>query len=335
MERKDYYSILGVEKTATDDEIKKAYRKLALKYHPDQQHGKTDAERREAEDKFKEINEAYEVLSNPEKRQQYDNPSPFGDFGGMGGGTARQWTDENGNMHFEFSGGDMPGGFGFGNPFMDPFGMGGFGPFGRRRVDPNAPRPGESMIFTLSVGFMEAIEGCSKSVRLNIEDNCGCLNGCDKCNHTGRVKKTITLEVKVPKGCPDGQRLRVPGQGNRGYNGGPNGDIYFQISVGEHETFTRDGFDLLEKVDVPIETFILGGKVKVNTLDGDMEYEVSPFTKLGKVIVFRGKGVHVMNSLNSSGDLKVLLHPAMPESITDEERKHLEAYRDSRNKNGK
>ena len=132
MERKDYYSILGVEKTATDDEIKKAYRKLALKYHPDQQHGKTDAERREAEEKFKEINEAYEVLSNPEKRQQYDNPSPFGDFGGMGGGTARQWTDENGNMHFEFSGGDMPGGFGFGNPFMDPFGMGGFGPFGRR-----------------------------------------------------------------------------------------------------------------------------------------------------------------------------------------------------------
>lgn len=333
MNNKDYYKILGVEKTATADEIKSAYRKLAMKWHPDRNPDNLE----EAKNKFAEINEAYEVLSNPEKRQQYDNPSPFGDFGGMGGGTARQWTDENGNMHFEFNGGGMPGGFGFGNPFMDPFGMGGFGPFGRRRVDPNAPRPGESMIFTLSVGFREAIDGCSKKVRLNIEDNCGCLNGCDKCNHTGRIAKTITLEVKVPMGCPDGQRLRIAGQGNRGYNGGTNGDIYFQIDISEDPdgVFVRDGFDLLQKVSVPFEVFILGGEIEYHTLTGVEKHTVQPFTKPGKVLVFKGKGVHVMNSINSNGDLKVLLDLKMPESLSRKEREILEQYREERARNSK
>jgi DnaJ-class molecular chaperone len=330
---KDYYKILGVEKTATEDEIKSAYRKLAMKWHPDRNPDNVE----EAKNKFAEINEAYEVLSNPEKRQQYDNPSPFGDFGGMGGGTARQWTDENGNMHFEFNGGGMPGGFGFGNPFMDAFGMGGFGPFGRRRVDPNAPRPGESMIFTLSVGFREAIDGCSKKVRLNIEDNCGCLNGCDKCNHTGRITKAITLEVKVPMGCPDGQRLRIAGQGNRGYNGGQNGDIYFQIDISEDPdgVFIRDGFDLLQQVSVPFETFILGGEIEYHTLTGVEKHTVQPFTKPGKVLLFSDKGVPIMGSINSRGDLKVLLDLKMPASLTDKERELLEKYREERSRNGK
>lgn len=336
MNNKDYYKILGVEKTATEDEIKKSYRKLALKYHPDHQQGKSDAEKKDAEEKFKEINEAYEILSNPEKRQQYDNPSPFADFGGMGGGTTRQWTDENGNMHFEFRGSGMPGMGGMGgfDPWgMGGFGMGGFGPFGRRtRMDPNAPRPGESMIFTLSVGFMEAINGCTKKVRLNIEDNCSCLNGCDKCNHTGRVQKTVTLEVKIPKGCPDGQRLRVAGQGNRGYNGGPNGDIYFQIDIASHDYFIRDGFDILQKVDVPFETFVLGGDITYHTLTGTEHYQVSPMTNPGKVLVFKGKGSPVMNSINSYGDLRVLLNLVMPTSLTDSEREKLEAYRDERKK---
>lgn len=200
---KDYYKILGVSKDASAEEIKSAYRNLSKKWHPDLNHSP------EAKDKFAEINEAYEVLSNPEKRRQYDNPSPFGDMGDMGDGEVHQWTDENGNVHFEFRGNGMPGGFGMGggfNPF-NPFGMGGgFSPFGgrARRMDPNAPRPGESMLFALSVGFMEAINGCSKKVKLNIEDNCPCVNGCEKCQGTGRIKKTITLEVKIPKGCPDG-----------------------------------------------------------------------------------------------------------------------------------
>ena len=338
---KDYYQILGVSKDASADDIKSAFRKLAMKYHPDRQSGKSDAEKKEAEDKFKEINEAYDTLSDPEKRQQYDNPSPFGGMGGgfgdFGPGESRQWTDENGNMHFEFRGSGMPGeGMGGFDPWgMGGFGMGGFGPFGRRRVDPNAPRPGESMIFTLSVGFMEAINGCSKKVRLNIEDNCGCLNGCDKCNHTGRVQKTVTLEVKIPKGCPDGQRLRVAGQGNRGYNGGPNGDIYFQIDIEAHEYFVRDGFDVLQKVDVPFETFVLGGEITYHTLTGTETYQVSPMTNPGKVLIFRGKGSPVMNSINSYGDLRVLLNLVMPTSLTDSEREKLEAYRDERIRNGK
>lgn len=344
---KNYYDILGVEETATNDELKSAFRKKAFTYHPDRQQGKSDAEKKEAEDKFKEINEAYETLSDPQKRERYDTIRKYGggdgmgDFGDMGdGGQFRQWTDENGNMHFEFNGSGMPGGMGgFGNPFFGGFGgMGGFGPFGhRRRMDPNAPRPGESMIFTLSVGFREAIDGCSKKVRLNIEDNCGCLNGCEKCNHTGRIQKTITLEVKIPSGCPDGQRLRVAGQGNRGYNGGPNGDIYFQIDIGNDQDgiFIRDGFDLLQKVEVPFEVFILGGEIEYHTLNGVEKYVVQPYTKPGKVLVFKGNGIHVMNSINSNGDLKVLLDLKMPTDLTDEERKCLEAYRDCRAKNGK
>ena len=338
---KDYYQILGVSKDASADEIKSSFRRLAMKFHPDRQQGKSDAEKKEAEDRFKEINEAYDTLSDPQKRQQYDNPNPFGGMGGgfgdFGPGESRQWTDENGNMHFEFRGSGMPGGGmgGFDPWGMGGFGMGGFGPFGRRRVDPNAPRPGESMIFTLSVGFMEAINGCSKKVRLNIEDNCGCLNGCDKCNHTGRITKTITLEVKVPRGCPDGQRLRVAGQGNRGYNGGPNGDIYFQIDIASHDYFIRDGYDVLQKVDVPFETFVLGGEITYHTLTGTETYQVSPMTNPGKVLVFRGKGSPVMNSINSYGDLKVLLNLIMPTSLTDSERQKLEAYRDKHKKNGK
>ena len=296
---KDYYKILGVEKTATEDEIKSAYRKLAMKWHPDRNPDNLE----EAKNKFAEINEAYETLSNPEKRQQYDNPSPFADFGG--------------------------------NPFMDPFGMGGFGPFGRRRVDPNAPRPGESILLELNVSFMEAISGCTKKVRLYVEDNCGCINGCEKCNHTGRIKKVVTLEVKVPRGCPDGQRLRVAGQGNRGYNGGPNGDIFFQVSIGEHDTFVRDGFDIGTKVKVPFETFILGGKIDIPTLDGSMEYEVQPYTKPGKVLVFKGKGSPIMNSINNYGELKVLLDVEIPSGLTQKERELLEAYKAERSRNGK
>ena len=328
---KNYYDILGVNKDATQEEISKAFKQKARKLHPDVNHAPN------AKEQFQELNEAYETLSDPDKRQQYDNPSPFGGFGDgdFGDGASRTWTSPDGSVHFEFSGGPraMGGGFGFGgfNPFM-----GGFNPFGRRRVDPNAPRQGESMMFTLSVGFMEAINGCKKKVRLNIEDNCGCLNGCEKCNHTGRVPKTITLEVKVPKGCPPGQKLRVAGQGNRGYNGGPNGDIYFVIdSPTQHDVFIRDGFDLLEKIDLPFETFILGGNIKVKTLDGEIDYNVKPFTKLGKVEVFDEKGVPVMNSLNARGDLKVLLNPVLPDSLTEEQREKLEAYRDSCAKNGK
>ena len=328
---KNYYDILGVGKDASQEDIAKAFKQKARKLHPDVNHAPN------AKEQFQELNEAYETLSDPEKRQQYDNPSPFGGgFGGFGqDGEVHQWTDENGNQHFEFRGSGMPGGFGF-NPFggFNSF-MGGFR--GRWSPDPNASRPGESMVFTLGVGFREAIDGCSKKVRLNIDDNCGCLNGCDKCHNTGRIQKTITLEVKVPKGCPDGQRLRIAGQGNRGYNGGPNGDIYFQIDIGHDPDgiFIRDGFDLLQKVEVPFETFVLGGEIEYHTLNGVEKYTIQPFTKPGKVLLFRGKGVPIMGSINSTGDLKVLLDLKMPVSLTDKERELLEKYREERSRNSK
>lgn len=326
---KNYYETLGVAKNATQDEISRAFKQKARKMHPDVNHAPN------AKEQFQELNEAYEVLSNPDKRRQYDNPSPFSGFGGRpGAGTTRQWTDENGNMHFEFNGN---GGGGF-SQFSDFFNwFGGRGGGRGRRTDPNAPRPGESLAFGLSVGFREAIDGCTKKVRLNVEDNCGCLNGCDKCGHTGRIQKTVTLEVKIPSGCPDGQRLRIAGQGNRGYNGGPNGDIFFQIDVSDDPDgiFIRDGFDLLQKVEVPFETFILGGEIEYHTLDGVEKYVVQPFTKPGKILVLQGRGVHVMNSLNANGDLRILLDLKMPTSLTDRERELLEKYREERGRNSK
>lgn len=316
---KNYYDILGVDKSVSSEELKRAYRNLCKKWHPDLNHSP------EAKDKFAEINEAYEVLSNPEKRSEYDNPSPFGGFGGQG---MNGFRDANGNFHFTWSSDGSQGGF---NPF-DAFGqffggMGGMGGF--RRPDQNAPRPGEDILLVLNVGFIEAINGCTKKVRLNVQDN----------QDGKRVPKTITLEVKIPSGAYDGLRLRVAGQGNRGYNGGPNGDIFFQLNISEHEVFIRDGYDLVEKIDIPFETFVLGGKIKVKVLDGDRivanEHEISPNTKPGKTLVFRGKGVPIINSLNNKGDLRVVLNLVMPDNLTDEERKHLEAYRDSRNKNSK
>lgn len=228
---KDYYQILGVSKDASQDEIKKSYRKLAMKWHPDR-----NPDNPEAKDKFAEINEAYETLGNEDKRREYDNPNPFGGFGGQG---MNGFRDADGNVHFSWSSDGSQGGF---NPF-DMFGQffgGGMGGF--RRPDPNAPRPGEDILLVLNVGFIEAINGCTKKVRMNVQDN----------QDGKRVPKTITLEVKVPKGAGDGMRLRIAGQGNRGYNGGQNGDIFFQLNIAEHDVFVRDGYDLAEKIDLPL-----------------------------------------------------------------------------------
>lgn len=236
------------------------------------------------------------------------------------------FRDANGNFHFTWSSDGSQGGFNPFDAFSDFFGgMGGMGGMGGfRRPDPNAPRPGEDILLVLNVGFIEAINGCTKKVRLNVQDN----------QDGKRVPKTITLEVKIPSGAYDGLRLRVSGQGNRGYNGGPNGDIFFQLNISEHEVFNRDGYDLVEKIDLPFETFVLGGKIKVKVLDGDRivenEHEISPNTKPGKTLVFRGKGVPIINSLNNKGDLRVMLNLVMPENLTDKELDLLKQYRDER-----
>ena len=321
---KDYYQILGVKKDATKDDIQKAFRKAAMKYHPDHQSGKSDSEKKEAEAKFKDINEAYETLSDPQKRQQYDNPSSFGDKWMNG------FRDANGNVHFTWTSDGSSGSIHdeILKEFIrrQGFNMGGFG----FREDPNAPIDGEDILLVLNVGFMEAINGCKKTVKLNVEANCDCLNGCEKCHNIGRVPKTIKLEVKIPKGCPEGLRLRVPDKGNEGINGGRPGDIYFQVHIMEDEVFVRQGYDIGEEIEVPFETLVLGGKVKIKTLDGEIEHELPPNTKIGKVLVFKGKGSPVMNSLNAFGDLRVLVKIQMPEFLTDKQRNALEKYRDER-----
>lgn len=322
---KSYYDVLGVKKDATKDEIRSAYRKLSKKWHPDINHSP------EAKEKFTEINEAYETLSDPQKRHQYDNPSPFG-TDGMGGSGMHGFRDANGNMHFTWTSDGSSGSMHdeILKEFLrrQGFNMGGFG----FREDPNAPIDGEDILLVLNVGFMEAINGCKKTVKLNVEANCDCLNGCEKCHNIGRVPKTIKLEVKIPKGCPEGLRLRVPDKGNEGINGGRPGDIYFQVHIMEDEVFVRQGYDIGEEIEVPFETLVLGGKVKIKTLDGEIEHELPPNTKIGKVLVFKGKGSPVMNALNAFGDLRVLVKIQMPTDLTDKERKALEKYRDERNK---
>lgn len=309
---KNYYDILGVDKSVSFEELKRVYRNLCKKWHPDINKS------HEAEEKFKEINEAYETLSDPQKREQYDNPNPFGN--GFGSSGMNGFRDANGNMHFTWSS-DGSDNSGF-NPF-DMFERMMGGRRGFRRQDPNAPRPGEDKVLSLTVKFMEAINGCKKTVRLNIEDN-------DK--DYNRILKTITLEVKIPRGCPNGQRLRIPEQGNKGYNGGKNGDIYFIISIEEHPYFVRYGYDIGVKVTVPFETFVLGGKVKVPTLDGEVEMEIGEYSVPGTILTLEGKGSPIMNTVNSYGDLKAILELVMPTDLTDKERKALEKYRDERNK---
>ena len=338
---KDYYKILGVSKTASQDEIKKAFRKLAVKFHPDHQSGKSDSEKKEAEEKFKEINEAYDTLSDPQYREQYGNPSSFGGFDGQN--EMHGFRDANGNVHFTWTSDGSSDSMhdeilkeflrrqGFGG-FGEMGGMGGMGGFGFGRKDPNAPIDGDDILLVLNVGFMEAINGCKKTIKLNIEANCDCLNGCEKCHNTGRIPKSIKMEVKIPRGCPEGLRLRIPNKGNEGINGGRPGDIYFQIHILGHEVFIRNEYDIGEEIEVPFETLVLGGKIKVQTLDGEIEHELPPNTKIGKILVFKGKGSPVMNSLNEYGDLKVLVKIKMPEYLTDKERKALEKYRDERNK---
>ena len=292
---KDYYKILGVEKDASQEEIKKAFRKLAVKYHPDKQGDKSESEKEQAKQKFQEINDAYEVLGNEDKRKEYDNPNPFGenwDFGFGGGGGVP--TDI-----FEY----LRSGF--------------------RNV--TAPRQGDDICLSLRVGFLEAINGCTKKIRMQIYDY---ENG-------KRIIKTINLEVKIPVGSFDGMRLRVAGQGNRGYNGGANGDIYFQLSVAQHDVLSRQGWELFQTVDVPFETLILGGKVKIKSLDNgeivDKEIDIEPNTNPSDEIVLNGEGVQFLNR-DSRGNMHLSFNIEFPKNLTDKELDLLKQYRDERMK---
>jgi molecular chaperone DnaJ len=347
MAKRDYYDVLGVSKSASADEIKKAYRRLAMKYHPD----RNTSEDPESESKFKEAKEAYEALHDSDKRAAYDR---FGHDGlrgaGMGG----------------------PGGFsaeGFSDIFGDVFGdiFGGGGRRGGRQVFRGADLGYELRLdlekavrgdtVTIDVPSQVSCEVCDGSgakegttpaqcstcggagqVRMqqgffSIQQTCPACKGagtiiadpCDSCHGRGRVRKTRTLSVKVPAGVDDGDRIRLSGEGEAGRNGGPPGDLYVEIRLEPHKIFMRDGADLSCEVPISFATAAVGGEVELPTLDGNVSLKVPAGTQSGKVFRLRGKGVITVRDPRK-GDLFARVAVETPVNLTNEQKELLNKF---------
>jgi len=346
MAKRDYYDVLGISKSASADEIKKAYRRLAMKFHPDRNSDDSDAE-----GKFKEAKEAYEVLSDSDKRSAYDQ---FGHdaargTGGMGG-----------------QGGFSSEGFGdiFGDVFGDIFG-------GGRRSGPQVFR-GADLGYELRLDLEKAVSGdtvkidvpsqvtcetCDGSgakkgtqplscttcggagqVRMqqgffSIQQTCPACKGagtmisdpCSSCHGRGRVRKTRTLSVKVPAGVDDGDRIRLSGEGEAGRNGGPPGDLYVEVRVNPHKLFNRDGADLSCEVPISFATATLGGEVELPTLDGNVSLKIPGGTQSGKVFRLRGKGVTIVRDPRK-GDLFAQVEVETPVNLTSEQKDMLNKF---------
>ncbi len=343
MSKRDYYQVLGVAKNASDAEIKKAYRRLAMKHHPDRNTGAKDSE---AEDSFKEAKEAYEVLSDAQKRAAYDQFGHAGVDPSMGGGRG-------------FSGG---GNFSdiFGDVFGDIFGGG-----GRSGGGPRVQR-GADLRYNLELGLEEAVAGTSVKIKVPSWVRCGSCGGsgakkgsspktcstcqgagqvrmqqgffsvqqtcptchgqgnviddpCAVCRGQGRVQETKTLSVKVPPGVDTGDRIRLGGEGEAGDNGGPPGDLYVQVHVREHPIFTRDESHLFCEVPIPFTTAALGGELEVPTLDGKVKLKIPESTQTGKMFRMRGKGVKPVRG-GPQGDLICRVVLETPVKLTDQQR---------------
>ena len=351
MSKRDYYEVLGVSKSASKDEIKKAYRKLSKQYHPDIN------KEANAADKFKEIAEAYEVLSDDQKKAQYDQFGHTDPNQGFGGG------------------GDFGGGFGgFEDIFNTFFGGGGAG--GSRRRDPNAPRQGADLQYTMTVSFEEAAFGketdieipreetcttcsgsgakpgtkpetckhCNGSGQLNVEQNtpfgrivnrrtCQHCNGtgkeikhkCSTCGGTGKVKKRKKIHVKIPAGIDDGQQLRMSGQGEAGMNGGPAGDLYVVFHVRDHEFFERDGDDVYCEMPVTFVQASLGAEIEVPTLHGKVKLKVPSGTQTGTKFRLKGKGIPNVRGYGV-GDQHILVRIITPTKLTDKQKQLLRDF---------
>ena len=350
MAKRDYYEVLGVSKSASADEIKKAYRRLAMKHHPDR--NKEDSEASEV--RFKETKEAYEVLKDTEKRAAYDQFGHDGLRGGAGG-----------------QGGFGGEGFGdiFGDVFGDIFGggrRGGGGPQVFRgadlgyelKLDLETAVAGESV--TIDVPTQVSCETCEGSgakkgsdpvkcstcggvgqVRMqqgffSIQQTCPACKGagttiadpCTDCHGRGRVRKTRTLSVKVPAGVDDGDRIRLSGEGEAGRNGGPSGDLYVEIRVNPHKIFDREGSNISCEVPVSIATATLGGEVELPTLDGNVSLKIPAGTQSGKVFRLRGKGVTTVRD-HRQGDLFAMVAVETPVHLTAEQKELLEKFDES------
>ena len=358
---KDFYEILGVAKTATAEEIKKAYRKLAIKYHPDRNPGDTVAE-----EKFKEISNAYEVLSDQSKRQRYDQlgheafTSTGGNgFGGFGGGGAGGFRDPM-DIFSQFFGGGGGGSF----SFEDLFGG------GRRRRDPNAPVAGNDLRCDIEIAFEDAVFGATREITLTKSTDCkecsgsGCAAGsgkkscprcggtgqvtvsqgffamqqtcpncrgtgqviekpCAACHGAGRQQESKKLPVRIPPGVDNGDRLRVKGEGEGGLRGGPAGDLYVIIHVRESKVFERDGADLYCELPIDPFTAMLGGVVEVPTVSGMTKMKVEAGVQSGAVLRIKGKGMPALRG-GSRGDLHVRLQVETPTALSGEVKKLAE-----------
>lgn len=345
-EKRDYYEVMGVPKNASDDEIKKAYRKLAKQYHPDLNPGDKTAEA-----KFKEVNEAYEVLSDNEKKARYDQFGHAGvdpNFGGGPGGSPFDGDIDLGDIFNSFFGG---------------FGVG-------RNANPNAPRRGRDAQASVAISFEEAAKGCKKQVSYQRVESCQVCSGtgaetgtdvktcsqcsgtgqvrvnqrtpfgvvqttrsCDKCggkgkvvekpchacSGSGRVKKVKNLEIAVPAGIDDGQVLNVGGQGDSGVNGGPSGDLHVYVSVRPHPIFERRGNDVWCEMPITFTQAALGAEVVVPTLDGQVSYQVHDGTQPGDVFKLRGKGIPNLNG-RGRGDQYVRVTIEVPKNLSQKQK---------------
>ncbi len=361
-EKRDYYEVLGVSKDADAGTLKRAYYQLAKKYHPD-----TNPGDKEAEERFKEANEAYEVLSDADKRAKYDQfghaafdpaaggGSGFGGFGGFGG------FEDFGDL------GDILGGM---------FG-GAFGGGGRRR---NGPIPGDDIGIGITVSFEEAAFGVKKDVSYNRICRCSECQGsgaapgtqantcttcggsgqvrrtqrmggmafqttgtcdtcrgtgkiiknpCQKCRGSGVIRENKKLTVSIPAGIDNGQRIALNGQGNDGRNGGPAGDLIISVSVRRHQVFERNGYNLMCEIPLTVAEATLGAEIKVPTLEGDTTYTIPEGTQPGTSFTMRGKGIPYINNSNRRGDLIFTVQVEIPRGLNDKQKEAMKQFADS------
>lgn len=346
MEKRDYYEVLGVDKNASDAEIKSAFRKLAKKYHPDV------SKEPDAAEKFKEAQEAYAVLSDESKRRQYDQygHAAFDQMNGGGG--------------FDFSG------FDFSDIFGDLFGEGGFN-FGFGGRNSNRATKGRDKLVRVNLTFEEAVFGCKKTVNLDVNENCSHCSGkggtgetscsrchgsgtitaeqrtmfgtfmsrttcpdcngkgktykekCSHCRGTGKIKTNKDLEVKIPAGVDTGNQLRMSGKGEAGTNGGPNGDIYLEFNVEKHEIYERDGNDIYLELPITMSEAALGCKKDVPTIHGSVRLTIKEGAETGDKYRLKGKGIEDVHSYRT-GDMYVIINVTTPKKLTRDQKKLFE-----------
>ncbi|MBP1591075.1 MAG: molecular chaperone DnaJ [Oscillospiraceae bacterium] len=358
-DKRDYYEVLGVQKTASADDIKKAYRSLARKYHPD-----LHPDDKDCAEKFKEVNEAYEVLSDPSKKERYDQfghagVDPNYGSGGFGGGAGFNPFGDMGDIFENLFGGGFGGGFG-----------------GSTRARADAPRRGQDIDTTVTIEFMEACMGVKRDIKINRLDKCPDCKGtgasagstpqtcpecggrgqvkvaqrtpfgvissqkpctkcggkgkivsnpCSKCGGNGRVRVSKSLSVDIPAGIDDGQMLRVSGQGDAGVNGGPSGNLNVGVRVKNHPLFERDEYDIHCEIPITYAQAVMGDELVVPTIDGNVKYSIGEGTQTGTVFRLKGKGVKKLQR-SERGDQYVKVYVEVPKNLDKKQKELLKEF---------